>query len=278
MAALKIVALLLAAAYELLQKKHNRNKISCMPPTEVHRYCAFFAILWMSAVVSYAQPVQSPYSAQEVGEFIENTLPHHAGMGHVGVALPQPYHIQGLQPALLAQASLTRLYLGVASDMRQLRGSEGLSLRYNSTNFGYVMFSFPIKAGRWGLRVGLSPYTQLNYRMYLSDLPVAASDSRSDHRLEGRGGINKAHLAQGFSLGKGLHIGAELDYYFGSVRRSDFITIKGEDATGFGIQNEDRHSYRGLGYGLALHYSRKIGDARTLSVGATLMSAGFSSS
>ena len=234
----------------------------------VHTCCAASALMWVFHILP-AQPVHSPYTAQEVGEFIENTLPNHAGIGHIGIALPQSGHIQGLQPALLGREKLTRIYFGIASDIRQVRSQTTL-LNYNSTKLGAVVCSFPLRTARWGIRIGLSPHTEANYNIHLSGLSAGRPGSSSNHRITGEGGINKAHIAQGIHLGKGLHLGAELSYYFGAIHKVDRIDIVGDDASGLGLESDDRYSFSGLGYTIALHYGYEISEERRLSIGTTL--------
>lgn len=232
-------------------------------------------ILWMALgtclclELAKGQAVYSPYTAQEIGEFIENTLPHHAGMGHVGIATPQKHHIQGIQPALLSIGGLTHIHFGVVSDLRQIQGRSD-RLRYGDTHLGSALFSLPLKADTWGLRIGLSPYTQMNYRIQLHHPPSQTNTKSSQHNLQGKGGIHRAQIAQGLRLSQRLHIGTEAHYYFGALYKSDYVVIMGEDISAFGTHHEDRYSYRGWGYRLGLYYSYPLSKVRRLSLGAAL--------
>ena len=100
--------------------------------------------VWLGVSV-WAQPVHSPYTAQEIGEFSSAVLATNLGMGQVGVALEAPGSAYGsdpyvLQPALLSSNVLTQLYLGMSSDLRRVR-SLAQQRRYSGIQLGLVLLS-----------------------------------------------------------------------------------------------------------------------------------------
>ena len=211
------------------------------------------------------QPVTSPYTAYGIGELLEYVLPHQSGMGQAGLALLQSSHIQDLQPALLAYGRLTHLQLSIASDSRNIQG-EKETTTYNDLKLGSFTIALPVLPNRWGLSLGLSPYSHVAYQIRLDDQGEGGSVP-ANHTFQGSGGLNRIHLAQGLRLGKGIYVGASAHYYFGSVEKSDFIKLNGPDDSGVGLRAVHNDHYRGFGYSLGLCYTYHLTSDQLLNIG-----------
>ncbi len=215
---------------------------------------------------AHSQPVQSPYTAYGIGERLDYTLPHHLGMGKVGVALRQDEHINGIQPALLAQNHLTYLQLGVAGETRQIRGQNS-TRNYSGVKLGALTLAFPLKINVWGIRMGLAPYSEVAYRIRLGDVKHNNEQITTEHTLTGQGGLNRLHLAQGVRLLNGVYVGVELGYYFGFIEKSDFVTVNSHDPAKIGATYTTKENYTGLDYAASICLSQTLTPKQQLSFG-----------
>ena len=222
----------------------------------------------------FAQPVSSPYTAQEIGEFSSSVLATNLGMGQVGVALMAPGSVYGsdphlLQPALLSSNLLTQIYFGMSSDTRTVR-SLSQQQRYNNIQLGVVVLSVPIISKQWGLSLSLLPYTQMNYYIQRRADVENTSSIETTHNLEGQGGLNRFSLAQGVRITDAFRVGCALSYYFGYTERTDVLVVEEENLSDFATQYIDHNNYQGLGYELGLFYSFSLSDKQHLNIGATI--------
>ena len=230
--------------------------------------CVVLGLGISSSALLCGQPVHSPYTTQEIGEFIDHTSATHVGMGQVGVALASS-PLQMVQPALLSYNRLTHIYFGLVSDMRQVKSPQSKT-QSDAVQIGVLAMSFPLLYDRWGLRLSLSPYTQVNYHLERESSTADVLSARISHRLSGSGGIDRLSLAQGLRLSSSLHVGVSLAYYFGSIRREDFLFTSEDRFSDFGVNYEERIYYQGLGYELGVYYTIPLSEARSFNLGAIL--------
>ena len=210
-----------------------------------------------------AQSVRSPYTTYGIGEFTENTLPHHQGLGG-GLVLPTASHVNTLNPALLSYYTRTHIQLGASGDGRWLQKGTVIS-RSNFINFNGLHLTTPIIANRWGWGFGVRPHTQVGYRSLIS-ANVSNGDVIARHSIESRGGVNEGYMGHGFHLGKGIHVGVQGGYLFGFINKSDKVTIDEDVHAFFQTDRSERTYYQGFRFKTGVQYAYQFGK-RALSVG-----------
>lgn len=177
----------------------------------VSSFFVFFALL--NGFVE-AQIVSSPYAIIGFGRQMPKGTIRNVAMGGVGVSMGSVSTINVINPALLAYNSFTAFeFAGIGehktlSSATQTQKGFGASLAY----FGFV---FPA-SNRWKLGVGLRPFSLVNYSAS-SVVKIQNAPNFVVQTLKGTGGVSQFYLSQSFLITKGVAIGLNVSYNFGSV-------------------------------------------------------------
>lgn len=193
------------------------------------------------SVEAYGQGPQgsgTPYSAYGFGTLAGSTQTVQAMMGGVGTAVADPYGLSIANPASYPFLGHTIFESGIA--VRNVR-YESANTRSNGrgARMQGLTLGVPFGKGRWGLGMGVSPVSSVNY----SIKGTSTVDSKTVNMLyTGQGGLDRAFLGLGYlvwqsndtlSRGSKLSIGANVDYVFGSVEQQS----KAYYPTGSGYYN-----------------------------------------
>jgi hypothetical protein len=145
-------------------------------------------------------------------------------MGGVGIAYNDPYGMDPSNPASFA--SLMRPVFEAGASVRSVRAEgEGISSTGRRTDLLGLSLAVPFGRGKWGVALGLAPYSDVGYRIATS-APLSSGEGVVDYTYTGDGGLNRFHagLSKAFegrkdSLGNGwrLSIGASYTHLFGSL-------------------------------------------------------------
>lgn len=145
-------------------------------------------------------------------------------MGGVGIAYNDPYGMDPSNPA--SYASLVRPVFEAGVSVRSVRAEgEGVSSVGRRTDLLGLSLAVPFGRGKWGVALGLAPYSDVGYRITTS-APLSTGEGEVDYTYTGDGGLNRFHV--GFSkafegerdsLGNGwrLSLGANYTHLFGSL-------------------------------------------------------------
>ena len=190
------------------------------------------SVLLLGAVTMMAQPkFNSPYSRFGLGDLANSNLPSLNGMGDIGAAFRDPFHLNIVNPASLTSLTSTAFEIGL--DVRYSSWSSGTSnLEENvwSGNISHVALAFPLKNGftrvlegkksdwEMGMAFSLIPKTQVGYNIRTQEL-VENSDDPVNYENTGEGGINSLNWGYGVSY-KELSLGVNVGFLFGSIRNN----------------------------------------------------------
>lgn len=199
---------------------------------------------WLVALLLLADPAVadaqvstggSPYSAYGLGDILLSGQVPSAMMGGTGIAYTEPFSILAGNPASYAAAR----YVGGEGLLRPVfQGSwRGLSVRQESADahtyrsdgqFMGLGLAVPFGKGRWGLALGIAPFSDVGY-----DLKETAvvDNALVSYEYTGSGGLN--HVFAGLGrvlwqekpdstghLGGRLAVGANFDFIFGSIEQT----------------------------------------------------------
>ena len=167
----------------------------------------------------------SPYSAYGFGELAGTTQATQAQMGGLGVALADPYGVSQIAPA--SYPFLMHACFEAGLVVRNLRyDTDALSGNGRNTRLLGLSIGVPFGNRRWGMALGLQPFTSVGYRL-TENVPL---DGGQVQRIyTGNGGLDKAYLGLGHVLwqrtdslnrGSKLSVGANAEYLFGTVEES----------------------------------------------------------
>ncbi|HQW86559.1 MAG TPA: hypothetical protein PLH93_05200 [Flavobacteriales bacterium] len=169
---------------------------------------------------------ESPYSSYGFGDLLITNQVVQAAMGGVGVAATDPYSVSAQQPASYAHLLKPTFEIGGLARWVRLRAEEGEQQRSAVRPLG-LSVGVPFARGKAGLALGLSPFTDVGYR--ISDSGTLPDGGTVRYTYEGSGGLNKAFVGVGTtvwqkrdSLGNGhkLTAGGNFVYLFGGIERT----------------------------------------------------------
>ncbi|MBK9175076.1 MAG: hypothetical protein IPM46_01815 [Flavobacteriales bacterium] len=190
-------------------------------------YSCIITLTWwaFSSAPVFAQGQQgsgSPYSAFGFGDLQGATQVVQATAGGAGIAIADPYGVSLANPASYAGLAHTAFETGLV--VRNTR-SETNALTSNGRNSRLLGLTIgvPFGRGRWGMALGLSPTTAVNYQL---DEQVAVEGGAARFEYTGSGGLNRAFIGFGHVIwqrsdsttkGGKLSAGANIDYLFGTM-------------------------------------------------------------
>lgn len=194
----------------------------------------------------------SPYSRFGLGDLQSFSTATQSAMGGVGIASYDPISINVNNPASYSSVFAQRFTMqtGGIHTTKLLKTSTQNQV-VNSTNFNYLMFSFPLSKF-WGTSVGLLPFSEKSYSF--SDL---SADPSADLLFEGNGGLSRIYFGNSININKNLSIGANLNYLFGNLNSSRKVFFN--DLSVFNTKINEDININGFYYDFGLIYKAKLG-------------------
>ena len=108
----------------------------------------FVCLLIGITTYSFAQPkINSPFSRIGLGNLVNPAFSHARGMGSLGAAYNDAFHINTINPASYAFLGLTSFDVGLNVQRTILSGTEGSQTLYTG-NLDYISLAFPTKKSK----------------------------------------------------------------------------------------------------------------------------------
>ncbi|MEX0883225.1 MAG: hypothetical protein WDZ72_07110 [Cyclobacteriaceae bacterium] len=214
-----------------------------------------------------AQFSSSTYSSLGVGEFNNSGLTQNQAMGGLGISFGNGFSVNQVNPAISVkntafsfQAALNYNRLTAATDS----GSELL----DGGGLSYVAMSFPFVPRKWTMGFGLNQLTGVDYNLTVNT-PVTNTELVSQNTIEGRGGLSEVYLQSGFQLAKGLSLGIQGAYTFGSTIRTNQLDLVNQNGNSVGISSEyyERLTFSDVTVKGGLYYVQSLGNQKYLNFG-----------
>ena len=194
----------------------------------------------------------SPYSRFGLGDVQGFSTATQSAMGGVGIASYDPLSINVSNPASYSSVFSQRFTMQTGGiHTTKLLQTSTQNQVVNSTNFNYLMFSFPLSKF-WGTSVGLLPYSEKSYSF--SD---ASTDPSADLLFEGNGGLTRIYFGNSINVNKNLSIGANLNYLFGNLNSSRKVFFN--DVSVFNTKINEDFNINGFYFDFGLIYKAKLG-------------------
>jgi len=230
--------------------------------------------LTVSTFAAQAQITYSPYSRFGLGNLYSQGEVVNHSMGGVATPLANPWVINQQNPA--TYSSLVGPSFQFSSRLSILRmNSKTQSETATSGSLNNIAFGFPLR-NDWGMAFGVTPFSSKSFNLSLSDSDPVAGDF--ERTYFGDGGISKFFIgvSKGFkittktitrdSLGNPqdtiistphrIHLGANLNYYFGTLQNTQQIIFNDENFLNSQISTST--SLRGPGANFGLFYSTNL--------------------
>ena len=189
----------------------------------------------------------SSYSRYGVGDIRYFTTSRAMGMGGAGIAVLSNQAIDRFNPALWTRLNRVRFSAGAMYEGFSSTDDNGSSY-LSKTHVNALSFAVPVEKDLGiTLSAGVGPYSKVNYNMV-----SPASQGAFNYTLKylGEGGLSLAHLGISGSIGSELHLGAKLDYYFGSINHTISQTFTTTDYSSAEVTRSTRLSGAGMTFGV----------------------------
>lgn len=187
-------------------------------------FCVLLSIICLAA--KSQSGTNSPYSQYGLGILSDQALGYSRGMGGLSLGLRGSSMANMLNPASYSAAdSLTMIFdLGLSGQITNFE-ENGTKVNANNADFEYAVALFRIMP-KMGLSAGVMPYTNIGYSY--SQTERIGTELTTTKVNKGSGGVHQAYVGLGWNFYKGLSLGANLSYLWGTYDRS--ISTTNNDA------------------------------------------------
>ena len=215
----------------------------------------------------------SPYSVYGIGNLSKDGTAYNRSMGGIGVANRNRRFLNTLNPA----AVTARDTLSFMADFGLKQGNniytqkvDGQKIHSgkNSCNISDFVMSFPIWRSS-AFMIGITPFSDLGYSYTSSvkDDNIIGEINNVNYSSYGEGGMYQVFLAAGVTFWKRLSLGAQANYYFGTI---DKVTNQVYTATDIRyISGGNNITLRGLTGKFGIQYEQPLASNISMTVGAT---------
>jgi len=199
-----------------------------------------FAFILATALTAFAQPKDnSPYSRLGIGDLTDQFFAAQGGMGGLGAAFHDGYHMNIANPASLSRLREAAFEIGLFSEYNVLNDASGQNDRLKTWNgnLRYLSLGFPLKNPinevldqkkkkvRWGMNFTLLPYSNVNYNIANSSQQTFGDTITNVNFLyQGSGGTYKVMWGNAVNI-KNFSAGINLGYFFGKIENSKEVTF-----------------------------------------------------
>ncbi|KJD35119.1 membrane protein [Tamlana sedimentorum] len=226
------------------------------------------------SIYSYGQEGSaSPYSFYGIGNIKFKGTAENRSMGglsiytdsiHVNLRNPASYASDrvGIYP-FNGETSPVKFAVGGNYSSINLKSEDGND-KTSSATFDYLAIAVPL--GKFGIGFGLLPHSSVGYR-----LQSLNTDGNLQNKFTGEGGVNKVFVGVGYQVVKGLSLGVDFQYNFGSITNGTVEYLYDEDGTPIQYQSreDNRSDLSGLNLNFGATYKGSILNNLELSVGVT---------
>ncbi|WP_447639768.1 MULTISPECIES: hypothetical protein [Chitinophagaceae] len=219
----------------------------------------------------HAQTNASPYSMIGIGDINYNNYDRSTGMGNSGISLSSPNgsYMYLANPASFAdmkdmyfKGELSANFKGVSYSGTPMN----TSTKTNSSDLQFQKLLFGLKMKPWwGMGFGLKQFSSINYN-YTGTQPVNGSNVTMPVSIDGHGGLNQFFWVNAFHVAKGLNVGIESSYLFGSQQQNKTLTADGYINTQ-NLNTTVTTYYHKLYFKGGIQYHKRLNDKWKLGLG-----------
>jgi len=225
-------------------------------------------ILLLALLVLQAGAQNSPYSRFGLGNVKNNQNVANRAMGGVAEAYSDGQTINFTNPASYANLQLTTFDVGLEGGSQRITDSDNNTFRSGFGTLSSLQIGVPLKkGGGWGLTLGLTPLTDINYDIQAND-SLKGSGEPVAYLYQGNGGSYQAFAGTGFRV-KGFRFGVNAGYLFGSIQRSTKAVYPPDSIGLFNSNTTGRTSFGGFFWNAGMQVHVKLGKKMGLELGAS---------
>lgn len=228
-------------------------------------------LLTVSSLISAAgisQNVSSPYSIIGIGDIEHSYFNRNSGMANTGLSLRSGQNLYQANPASYSALNNQFFTFEFATQGKTVKYSGDAVDPLDNTNgdftFKKVTAGFKVMP-RWGMGVGLSPFSSVNYQFNLRK-EIVGTNTFYQSAYEGTGGINQLFWGNAYRISKNFSVGVNSAFLFGSIKQSENIL---DPTTETNILSTKNIYYRKLQFTYGVQYFAALSKSLDYNLGIT---------
>ena len=225
--------------------------------------------IFFSFEVSAQNYINSPYTRYKIGDLINQGFATNQALGGTSTALRAHNQVNYLNPAsYTSQDTNSFLFqIGFTGRLSYIKTAFD-SDQSNNMNIEYLAVGFPV--ARWlNLSAGIVPYSRIQYAFREID-SINTGGIPMLFEYNGFGGFNEFYIGAGITLMDVISIGANFNYLFGSLDRTEFSYLEGLESYSALIYKESNLIASDFYTKLGVQFHPTIAEKHKIIVGATL--------
>lgn len=203
----------------------------------------------------------TPYSQFGLGQVLNNSSAINTSMGGIKNGVRFENAINLANPASLSALRFTTYEVSAFSSFTKFSSNTASAQKMNAA-LSYIKIAFPVSK-KMGMSFGLVPLSGVGYE---SRVASRTADTPVTNVYQGDGGLNQFYIAGGYEIAKGLSVGVNANYLFGSINRSKSSEFP--DSLNFYNIRQTNSTYVGsLLFNFGLQYTRNFENDRFVTLG-----------
>jgi len=211
----------------------------------------------------------TPYSAFGIGELADETVASQDMMGGTGVSFGNSFYVNQLNPALVVKNRMiggfkyVAFQVGLKGNLRNISYQDKIQQGFGM-NLNNLTMAFPLLP-KWAMSFSVRPYSIVEHNSVFTKT-VVGSTEKVTYQYNNSGGISRFSYINSFQPFKGLFVGIEGNYNFGTIYK-DTTSYLNSSAT---INRyTSRYSLTGKSVKAGIAYQQKLSKKWQLNVGGT---------
>ena len=232
---------------------------------------AFLFCLLCTYSVQAQNEISIPYSSYGIGMVNHSSNGILDAMGGVSYAMQNPYYINFRNPASYAAFdSLSFIADAAASVYSSHLSQRQMTQRNTYAKPGYLAIGLPVTR-HWRTSIGIKPFSDIGYN--IETVKNIENIGDVTYIYSGKGGLNQLYWGNAFKICKGLSIGLNVSYIFGSVYAYSNTEFEGTNF--FNSYVNDAYHVDGIYLDAGLQYVFNIGENHRVGLGAVYSNTAY---
>ena len=234
--------------------------------------------IWMFLIcclcVFHAQAqneISQPYSSYGIGSLNHSSNGVLDAMGGVSYAMQNPYYINFRNPASYAAFDSLSFIADISGSVYMSHlNQKKMQQKNNYFQPGYIAIGLPVTR-HWRTSLGILPFSSVGYD--IEDVQTVENIGRVNYRYSGDGGVNQLYWGNAFKICKGLSIGLNASYIFGTIY--SYSNTEFDESYFVNSYVRDAYQTKGLYLDAGLQYFFNAGPKHRIGLGVTYSNTAY---
>jgi len=215
--------------------------------------------------------INSPYSSYGIGIINNSSNGILDAMGGTSYAMQNPYYINFRNPASYAAFDSLSFIADVgASIYVSTLFQRNKSQQNTYAQPGHLCIGLPVTP-HWRTSLGILPFSSVGYDIETSK--NVEGIGKVNYVYSGSGGVYQLYWGNAFKICKGLSIGLNTSYLFGTIYTHRNTSFEGSNYTNIFIA--DAYQVKGIYLDAGIQYMFNIGENHRLGLGAVYSNTAY---